>query len=94
MSEDGNFLINFNDKTCYMKAVETTGKIDKKGILHLSKPLKDKNRKVIVLMPEEGDEMGRLWVEAISSNPAFDFLNDPAEDIYSPKDDKRLNGKK
>jgi len=80
-----------------MKAVEATGKIDKDGILHLSKPLKDKNRKVkvIVLVPEDDAEMEeRVWMEAISRNPAFDFLNDPSEDIYSPKDGKPLNGKK
>ena len=76
-----------------MKAIEATGRIDKKGILHLSKPLKDKDRKVkvIVLLPEEGNEMEeKLWMQAISRNPAFDFLNDPAEDIYSHKDGKPL----
>lgn len=80
-----------------MRAVETTGKIDGKGVLHLSKPLKEKDKKVkvIVLFPESGDETEeRIWMEAISKNPAFDFLKDPAEDIYSSKDGKPLNGKK
>jgi len=31
------------------------------------------------------------WLEAISRNPAFDFLKDPAEDIYSLKDGKPLD---
>lgn len=26
------------------------------------------------------------WLRAAARNPAFDFLSDPAEDIYSPKD--------
>jgi succinyl-CoA synthetase alpha subunit len=74
-----------------MKAIETTGQIDKEGNLHLSKPLleKDKKVKVIVLVPEgESEEEELLWVKTQSKNPAFSFLEDPAEDIYSLKDGK------
>ena len=28
------------------------------------------------------------WLRAAASSPAFDFLNDPAEDVYSPTDGK------
>ncbi|MDP2887998.1 MAG: hypothetical protein Q8P34_03410 [Bacteroidota bacterium] len=27
-----------------------------------------------------------LWLNSISWNPAFDFLSEPSEDIYSQKD--------
>ena len=39
-----------------MKAIETSGTIDKNGMLHIS-PLKERDRavKVIVLVPEEQD---------------------------------------
>ena len=74
-----------------MKAIETTGQIDKEGVLRLSKPLteKDKRVKVIVLVPEgESEEDEMLWLKAISKNPSFSFLEDSAEDIYSIKDGK------
>ena len=72
-----------------MKAIETTGQIDHEGNLHLSKPLleKDKKVKVIVLVPEgENEEEEMLWLKSASKNPAFSFLEDPAEEIYSLKD--------
>ena len=77
-----------------MKAIETTGQIDKEGILHLSNPLQEKGKKVkvIVLVPEENAEEDILWVNSITRNPAFDFLEDPAEDIYSSKDGEPFNG--
>ena len=73
-----------------MKAIETSGEIDKEGILRLLKPLSEKDKKVrvIVLVPEGEDEEEMLWMKAISKNPSFSFLEDPAEDIYSSKDGK------
>lgn len=40
-----------------MKAIETTGKVDKAGVLHLDAPLalKDQTVKVIVLIPDEAE---------------------------------------
>lgn len=68
-----------------MKAIETTGKVDKAGVLHLDAPMafKDQTVKVIVLIPDEADNEEREWLRAVSSNPAFDFLQDEKEDIYS-----------
>ena len=46
-----------------------------------------KNRlvRVILLMPE--DELNeQTWLDAVSNNPSFAFLNDPEEDIYTLKD--------
>lgn len=33
----------------------------------------------------------KLWMSSISSNPAFDFLNDMEEDIYSLSDGEPLD---
>ena len=74
-----------------MKAIETTGKIDRNGLLRLDKPLRqqEKNVKIIILMPEENEiEDEKLWLNSISNNPAFAFLNDKEEDIYSLADGK------
>ena len=77
-----------------MKAIETTGKIDRNGLLRLDKPLRlrEKNIKIIILLPEENEiEDEKLWLNSISNNPAFAFLNDKEEDIYSLADGKPFN---
>lgn len=73
-----------------MRAVEATGKIDSEGFLKLEKPLALKNRKVkvIILVQDEDVLDSALWLEAAAANPAFDFLNDEAEDIYTLEDGK------
>ncbi len=73
-----------------MKAIETTGKIDKEGVLHLDTPLelKEQTVKVIVLIPEEVEIEEQEWLKAISHNSAFDFLHEEKEDIYSLSDGK------
>jgi hypothetical protein len=45
---------------------------------------------VIILFPEESDTgiNDKEWLLAATTNPAFDFLNDPAEDIYTMADGK------
>ena len=72
-----------------MKAIEVTGRIDKKGKLLLDKTLKlkDKSVKIIILMEEEEQS----WLSAVAKNPAFDFLKDEKEDIYSLSDGKPLD---
>jgi len=69
-----------------MIAFEIKGLIDKDGFLTVEQPIALRNRKVrvLVLLPEEQENMG--WPQAVSSNPAFDFLADEAEDIYSLND--------
>ena len=78
-----------------MRAIEVTGEIDKKGILHLDSPLiiREKKVKVIILMSEEEDEATeeKIWLSAMKHNPAFDFLHDEQENIYSLKDGKRFH---
>ena len=35
------------------------------------------------LMPEDSDISETEWLQAAATNPAFDFLKDPEEDIYT-----------
>lgn len=78
-----------------MKAEETYAIVDDKGLLHLEKPLNIKNKKVklIVLAPED-DISDQEWMKFLSTNPSFDFLNDPEEDIYTIKDGKPYNSER
>jgi len=41
--------------------------------------------RVILLMPEE-ELNEQTWLNAVSNNPSFTFLDDPEEDIYSLED--------
>ena len=71
------------------KAIEMTGTVDKEHQLHLdgSVPLAGPSRvRVIILVPEEADIDESEWLRAAATNPAFDFLKDPEEDIYSRTD--------
>lgn len=77
-----------------MKAVEIKSKTDEKGYLKLDYDLDLANRNVRVLILLEEDsykEDEQIWLDSISNNEAFDFLNDPAEDIYSLNDGKPLD---
>lgn len=74
-----------------MKAIETTASLDKANRLCLDHPipvkLADKVR-VIILLPEEQEIEEADWLKAAATSPSFDFLKDPAEDIYSLEDGK------
>jgi len=68
------------------RAFEMTGTVDDHRHLVLDDvlPIKGPRKvRVIILMPEEEDIDESEWLQAASKNPAFDFLEDPAEDIYS-----------
>ncbi len=74
-----------------MKAIETTGIIDKQHrlILDESLPVAEKSKvRVIILLPEESDIGETEWLRTAASNPAFDFLKEPEEDIYTREDGK------
>ena len=69
-----------------MQALETIGKIDKKGHLILSKPLEFRNKivKIIMLIADDDDTIeNEEWLAALSTNPIYDFLKDDEEDIYT-----------
>ncbi|MGP8321973.1 MAG: DUF433 domain-containing protein [Methanosarcinaceae archaeon] len=38
------------------------------------------------LLPEDSDISETEWLQAAATNPAFDFLKDPEEDIYTLAD--------
>ncbi len=76
-----------------MKAIETTGHIDKDGHLNVQQKL-DALRglvRVIVLFPEDDKIKESDWQKSAKANSAFDFLNDAAEDIYTLTDGKPYN---
>lgn len=76
-----------------MKAIETTGRIEKSGMVKLDTPVDLHNKqkvRVIILYNEEEDINENLWLSSISSNPAFDFLKDKKEDMYSITDGKPI----
>ena len=71
------------------KAVETTGTIDAHRQLVLDEPLPvvgPTRVRVIILLPEEADIDEMEWLRAASVSPAFDFLKEPEEDIYTLAD--------
>lgn len=77
-----------------MKAIETMGTVNEEHQLELDDSLliEGPSRvRVIILIPEDEETNEAAWLKAASGNPAFDFLKDPAEDIYSPADGKPFN---
>lgn len=79
-----------------MKAIETTGIIDEKHRLILDEmlPFTEKSKvRVIILLSEEADIGEKEWLKAATVNPAFDFLKDPGEDIYTREDGKPFHDK-
>jgi len=74
-----------------MTAIETTGTIDKHHQLQLDSllPIPGPRRvRIIVLYPRDDEWDETEWLQAAARNPAFAFLNDPEEDIYSLADGK------
>lgn len=74
-----------------MTAIETTGVVDEHYQLQLDEllPIPAPMRvRIIVLYPlnDEWDEAE--WLQAAAHNPAFAFLSEQGEDIYSPTDGK------
>jgi len=76
-----------------MRAIETTGVLDKSGFLKLDKRFKTtkpQKVKVIILYGDDNNEDETEWLNMLSANPAFDFLKDKEEDIYTLTDGKSL----
>jgi hypothetical protein len=72
-----------------IKAIETTGTIDARRRLLLDEPLPvvgPTRVRVIILLPEEADIDEMEWLRAAAANPAFDFLRESEEDIYTLAD--------
>jgi len=76
------------------RAIETAGTIDANCQLVLDDPLPiagPKRVRVIILVPDETDIDEAEWLQAAATNPAFDFLKDPSEDVYTLQDSKPLH---
>jgi hypothetical protein len=74
-----------------LKAIEVGGTIDEQRRLQLDEPLPiagPSRVRVIILIPDETDMDEKEWLQAAASNPAFDFLKEPEEDIYTLADGK------
>lgn len=78
-----------------MKAIEINSKTDKRGHLKINYNLNksDSKVRVLILIEEDSSEKDEeiVWMNYISNNPTFDFLNDAAEDIYSLNDGEPFN---
>ena len=69
----------------------TTGTIDSQGRLHVdvALPVSGPSQvQVLVLFPDDVEIGEHAWLRAAAANPAFDFLHDTEEDIYTPADGK------
>lgn len=79
-----------------MKAIEINTKTDKNGHLKIGYNLNkaEKEVRVLILYNEDYSDLDdeKMWIDSISSNPAFHFLNDPDEDIYSLNDGEPIDG--
>jgi len=75
-----------------MAAIETTGTIDEHRQLRIDAPMPVSGPmrvRVLVLYPIPDDDWDeKEWLKAAAQNPAFAFLHDPAEDIYTLSDGK------
>ncbi len=78
-----------------MKAIEINSKTDKNGHLRIDYQLdkSERNVRILILLEDDLSELDeeKLWMDSISKTPAFDYLNDPAENIYSLEDGEPYN---
>jgi len=78
-----------------MRAIEINSKTDKNGHLKIDYPLDktESNVRVLILLDDDSFEQDdeKLWMQSIFKNPAFDFLYDTIEDVYSLKDGEPFN---
>ena len=73
------------------KAIETSGTLDDQNHITLDEPLPElgsKRVRVIVLVPENDDISESEWLRAATNSSAFDFLQEPEEDLYTLEDGK------
>jgi hypothetical protein len=71
------------------QAIETIGTIDAQHHLVLDEtlPITGPTRvRVSHLLPEDSDISETEWLQAAAANPAFNFLKDPEEGIYTLSD--------
>ena len=72
-----------------MTAIELTGSVDESHHLQLDSllPIRGPKRvRVIILYPLDDELSETEWLKAATTNPIFDALDDPEENIYSLTD--------
>lgn len=78
-----------------LRAIEATGVIEERRNIRLDEPIPivtEGRVRVIIFVDDESDIGETEWHRAASRNPAFAFLLDPGEDIYSSEDGKPFYG--
>ncbi len=74
-----------------LRAVEMTGTVDEQQHLVLDGPIPiagPSRVRIIILVEQDSEIDEHEWLDAASRNPAYDFLKDPREDIYTINDGK------
>ena len=74
-----------------MTAIEMTGTVDERRHIHLDEtlPFSGPKKVRVIILYSPADEIDEAeWLYAASHNPAFDFLHDAEEDIYTLEDGK------
>jgi hypothetical protein len=78
-----------------MKAIEINSKTDKPGHLRINYMLdkSESNVRILILLDEDSSEQDeeKLWMNSISKNLTFDFLNDSMDGINSLIDGEPFN---
>lgn len=80
-----------------LSAIELSGTINENHQIQLDEPLPieaSKRVRVIVLYSTDEDISVKEWVHAATRCSVFDFLDDPAEDIYTLEDGKPFSDEK
>ncbi len=80
-----------------LRAIEVSGTLREGRDLHLDAPVEipgSKRVRVIILVPDQDEIDDMEWARAASKSPAFDFLNDPEEDIYTMNDGRPFHDEK
>jgi len=79
------------------KTVEATGTINHQNQIILDEPLPfagSTRVRIIIFMPEDTDTDEIDWLRSVAVNPAFDFLKDSEEDIYTLEDGRPFHAQK
>lgn len=77
-----------------MHAIEMMGIVDteRRLVLDETLPIAGPTRvRVIVLVDDQDEVTEATWLKSAAVNPAFDFLKDEREDIYSLADGKSFH---
>jgi hypothetical protein len=73
------------------RAIELEGSIDEHQQLHLNSPVGvagPSRVRVLILIPDNKEASETEWLRTAAANPAFAFLRDPEEDVYTLSDGK------